>query len=118
MPAHVDWLRKRRLTRLFPQASTEDHKHTDVPQNPQLTLREREGTAPLEPALPPLLFHSSLPDASTEDHVQKCHQTEHTAEIFSTGTKLFWAIVRLPTANAASVSWLRRRKGTAQLHIL
>ena len=154
------WLRKSEgtahlYTRVFPQASTEDHKHTDVPQDPQRfpckdsTLREREGTAPQgsqpfrrsfstplsrmlpprttcisaqpafaqlhlysshsasihrllhtrthcctkesattslrrfstpgegrhrsrrEPALPPLLFHSSLPDASTENHMHK-----------------------------------------------
>ena len=42
-------------------------------------------------------------------------QTLHYAEILAISTKLFWTIVRLPTATTESVSWLRKRKGTAQL---
>ena len=46
-----------------PQASTEDYMHTDVPQKPQLnTPGEGRHRPPREPALPPLLFHSSLPE--------------------------------------------------------
>ena len=37
--------------------------------------------SPREPAPPPLLFHSSLPDASIEGQVHKCHQTLREAKV-------------------------------------